>query len=611
MIKHGEEFGDDSAFGISLVNMGRAHCKIATLQETFAMRFEDTYLSSITQMEDEIKEYQAQRKKLESRRLSYDAAISKLEKVKSSKKEKEKERKEAEDEWAKAKSRFEETSEDVRARMHAIQENEMVQLRELTAFLDLEMNFVEQYLEVLRDVKAGWIDEATMAQMEAARPQSPMHTFARTSVELNSSSARSNKSISLRSNHGESSGEEFAHEEPPRSRGLSLTRRKSEAGSKPPSRSQSRASRKRSGSTATVSSEKEREKDKMSRKMNVTGWASSAVSSVTGRSKKDKDKDNFAALRDEDESDEHGREDYGEPKRPSSALSSSSRISRHRSKSSTSLPKMPTRVPKSPHINPQGRSPRKVVVALHDFAAGSSDELTFRAGDQIVVLNEVLDEWWMGELGGRRGLFPTTYTEVISSSTELKPPLPLRPPLMLRGKGASAPAALSLDDMEGKHKPFSADVDDNDVSNSDDEHPFSDNYDAYDHSPVYGQFGNSGNMSSEGEDEEERLMPARRSFDNDDRIPSQPVERPIPVRRLTDLAPIVSPVKKPPPPPPPRRTTNNLLVASSAPRLPSRPATLLSKSSQSSSTSLAIAAQVAAREGGLTNSPFDSPGDEW
>lgn len=48
--------------------MGRAHCKIATLQETFAMRFEDTYLSSITQMEDEIKEYQAQRKKLESRR---------------------------------------------------------------------------------------------------------------------------------------------------------------------------------------------------------------------------------------------------------------------------------------------------------------------------------------------------------------------------------------------------------------------------------------------------------------------------------------------------------------------------------------------------------------
>lgn len=38
-------------------------------------------------------------------RLSYDAAITKLEKVKSSKKEKEKDRNEAEDEYAKAKSR--------------------------------------------------------------------------------------------------------------------------------------------------------------------------------------------------------------------------------------------------------------------------------------------------------------------------------------------------------------------------------------------------------------------------------------------------------------------------------------------------------------------------
>lgn len=38
-------------------------------------------------------------------RLSYDAAISKLEKVRNSKKEKEKDKKEAEDEFAKAKSR--------------------------------------------------------------------------------------------------------------------------------------------------------------------------------------------------------------------------------------------------------------------------------------------------------------------------------------------------------------------------------------------------------------------------------------------------------------------------------------------------------------------------
>ena len=68
MIKHGEEFGFDSAYGRSLVSLGRAHCSIASLQESFAATFEETYLTSVRQSEDEIKEYQVQRKKLESRR---------------------------------------------------------------------------------------------------------------------------------------------------------------------------------------------------------------------------------------------------------------------------------------------------------------------------------------------------------------------------------------------------------------------------------------------------------------------------------------------------------------------------------------------------------------
>ena len=68
MIKHGEEFGEDSAYSQSLVTFGRAHCNIASLQESFAMTFEETYLTAVRQSEDEIKEYQAQRKKLESRR---------------------------------------------------------------------------------------------------------------------------------------------------------------------------------------------------------------------------------------------------------------------------------------------------------------------------------------------------------------------------------------------------------------------------------------------------------------------------------------------------------------------------------------------------------------
>jgi hypothetical protein len=43
--------------------------------------------------------------------------------------------------------------------MHAIQENEIDQLRELSRFLEMEIKFAEQYLDVLRGVKEDWIDE--------------------------------------------------------------------------------------------------------------------------------------------------------------------------------------------------------------------------------------------------------------------------------------------------------------------------------------------------------------------------------------------------------------------------------------------------------------------
>jgi hypothetical protein len=85
MIRHGEEFGDESAYGMyvglqcklwanagagsSLVRFGRAQCKIATLQEAMGLTFKDTFSRALARYEDEIVDYQAQRKKLESRRL--------------------------------------------------------------------------------------------------------------------------------------------------------------------------------------------------------------------------------------------------------------------------------------------------------------------------------------------------------------------------------------------------------------------------------------------------------------------------------------------------------------------------------------------------------------
>jgi len=43
-------------------------CKLATLQETQALTFKDTFSASLKMYHDEVKEYHVQRKKLENRR---------------------------------------------------------------------------------------------------------------------------------------------------------------------------------------------------------------------------------------------------------------------------------------------------------------------------------------------------------------------------------------------------------------------------------------------------------------------------------------------------------------------------------------------------------------
>lgn len=414
MISHGEEFGDDSAFGTSLVKLGKAHCKVATLQEAYALTFQDTFITSCQTFVQDIKDYEHQRKKLESRRLSYDAAITKLDKIKSSKKEKEKERREAEDELQRSRLRYEETAEDVRSRMQAIQENEIQQLRELTSVLDLELNFAKQYYEVLQDVKANWCDESTLAKFETRRRSFHPPAFSRATDDGKFNSVSKGSMISHASGAIASFNDSDEHHSSPIS-----TRRKSDAGNRIISRPSSRASRKRSDSNATrkrsdsdvTSGAPETPKaDKSGKKMNVTGWASSAMNSVTGRGKKDRD--NFATLTNDDDPET----DITDSPRPPSSRSSSRKSPSSKAKELLNgSPKMPTQI-----MKPPSQYARKLVRALHDFT-GSSDELTFKAGDEIIVIHEVLDDWWLGILSnGRKGLFPSTYTENISLSSSYR-----------------------------------------------------------------------------------------------------------------------------------------------------------------------------------------------
>jgi hypothetical protein len=168
--------------------------------------------------------------------------------------------------------------------------------------------------------------------------------------------------------------------------------------------------------------------------MSVAEWASSAMGSVTGggKSRKNKaDKDSFAAL-DDDSTESHPGE-FGAIGKSPSSFRSITRLASMATGSGTNSKEGSPRIGSSSSLasrtsgkilkpqSLQGR--RKIVTALYDFT-GSSDELSFKAGTEIAVLNEVLDDWWMGEVDGQTGLFPTSYTEVAGSKSSPEACLP-------------------------------------------------------------------------------------------------------------------------------------------------------------------------------------------
>ena len=82
LVSHGDDFEPDSEFGQCLLSLGRANERIARMQETYCANATSSWLESVERSMIQMKEYQAARKKLESRRLAYDTATITIQKIK-------------------------------------------------------------------------------------------------------------------------------------------------------------------------------------------------------------------------------------------------------------------------------------------------------------------------------------------------------------------------------------------------------------------------------------------------------------------------------------------------------------------------------------------------
>eukprot|EP00349_Pseudokeronopsis_sp_Brazil_P006004 CAMPEP_0202968046 /NCGR_PEP_ID=MMETSP1396-20130829/13158_1 /ASSEMBLY_ACC=CAM_ASM_000872 /TAXON_ID= /ORGANISM="Pseudokeronopsis sp., Strain Brazil" /LENGTH=448 /DNA_ID=CAMNT_0049693869 /DNA_START=1 /DNA_END=1347 /DNA_ORIENTATION=+ len=68
-------------------------------------------------------------------------------------------------------------------------------------------------------------------------------------------------------------------------------------------------------------------------------------------------------------------------------------------------------VPPPPPPPPAASKGAYMVEALYDAEAEAEDELSFKVGDMIEVLETSDDGWWKGRLGNKEGLFPVNYVK--------------------------------------------------------------------------------------------------------------------------------------------------------------------------------------------------------
>jgi len=86
--------------------------------------------------------------------------------------------------------------------------------------------------------------------------------------------------------------------------------------------------------------------------------------------------------------------------------------------SSTGVSPPPSSPVKRPAISPLSKvdsaSPAVQAIALYDFEGDASlGDLVFRAGETIVEVHSVSEEWMSGRIGDRMGNFPMAFVRIL------------------------------------------------------------------------------------------------------------------------------------------------------------------------------------------------------
>ena len=185
ILQQGKMHGDDSAYGSLMVDMGTGLDRISTHQNEFASSAKCGILSELETLSENMKEFDRIRKKLENRRLDFDAKQNKLTKGGSKKSA------ELEEEVNVAREKYEETLGDSERMMQGFKEREEVLIASMIQFAKDQAIYYEKAAEAAKGLVADIQKHGTTqgkVQRVKSREEMPVGSAAPASGEPSSRS---------------------------------------------------------------------------------------------------------------------------------------------------------------------------------------------------------------------------------------------------------------------------------------------------------------------------------------------------------------------------------------------------------------------------------------
>ncbi|NXV93319.1 SH3G3 protein, partial [Calonectris borealis] len=141
MIRYGRELGDDSMFGLALLDAGESMKQMAEVKDSLDINVKQNFIDPLQLLQDkDLKEIGHHLKKLEGRRLDYDYKKKRLGKI-------------PDEEVRQAVEKFEESKELAERSMFNFLENDVEQVSQLAVFVEAALDYHKQSTEILEDLQ--------------------------------------------------------------------------------------------------------------------------------------------------------------------------------------------------------------------------------------------------------------------------------------------------------------------------------------------------------------------------------------------------------------------------------------------------------------------------